>query len=187
MSRSVSISAALLAAFMLAGNATFEVRPLVAQQSGGMMEKDSAKMGQKEMMGKMDKMGSDKMMMHDSSMAMHPSMMFMGTAGLKAGGDYQVAGAEGKQKLNLTDHFSVASAPDLYLVLSKGPTPDDGSLYLGKLKQNQGAQSFDLPKGKDLAAFTTLLVWSKKEKRAVASAEWHPASGMMEGKMKEKM
>jgi hypothetical protein len=27
--------------------------------------------------------------------------------------------------------------------------------------------------GKHLCRYTTLLVWSKKEKRAVATAEWH--------------
>jgi hypothetical protein len=32
-----------------------------------------------------------------------------------------------------------------------------------------------MPKGKDLSKFTKLLVWSKKEKRAAASADWHPA------------
>ncbi|MEO7473900.1 MAG: hypothetical protein ABIY46_01030 [Gemmatimonadales bacterium] len=48
---------------------------------------------------------------------------------------------------------------------------------LGKLKQSHGGQSYDLPKGKDLSGFTHLLVWSKKEKRAVAAAEWHPGTG----------
>jgi len=47
------------------------------------------------------------------------------------------------------------------------------------LKQEDGSQTYDLPKGKDLSMYTTLLVWSKKEKRAVASAEWHAASGGM--------
>jgi hypothetical protein len=30
-----------------------------------------------------------------------------------------------------------------------------------------------------LTGYSTLLVWSKKEKRAVASAEWHGTSGKM--------
>ena len=50
---------------------------------------------------------------------------------------------------------------------------------LGKLKKATGGETFELPKGKDLSGYTTLLVWSKKDKRAVASAEWHPTSGKM--------
>jgi hypothetical protein len=42
---------------------------------------------------------------------------------------------------------------------------------LGKLKQAAGGQTYDLPKGEDLGPYTTLLVWSKKEKRAVTRAD----------------
>jgi len=174
----------VLAAFLLAAGAALGSEPLAAQQSGG-MEHDSTKMMDKgKMMDKDKMMEKDKMMGSDKAMGMHDNMMFMGAAGQKAAGDYRVYSEDGKQELELSDHFSVAPAPDLYLVLSTGSEAMDGSLYLGKLKRAAGAQSYKLPGGKDLTKYTTLLVWSKKEKRAVASAEWHPSAG---GKMMDKM
>jgi hypothetical protein len=124
------------------------------------------------------------MMQHDSTMMdKGANMMFMGAAGQKAAGDYAITGAAGKQQLTLTDDFSVAPGSDLYLVLANGDTPDKGAVWLGKLQRATGAQTYDLPKGKDLSKFTRLLVWSKKEKRAAASADWHPAGGGSMGHM----
>lgn len=133
--------------------------------SGAMMSHDS---------GTMD---HGKMMEHDQMGG--ANMMFMGAEGQKASGDYEVTATGGKQQLKLTDDFSVATAPDLYLVLTKDDTPGADALYIGKLKKTAGTQTFDLPKGKDLAGYTKLLVWSKKEKKAVASAEWHATAGKM--------
>lgn len=175
MPRSVTVPVALLAVSLLTANAGLDPAPLAAQQEGGMMEKDSSRMGKQD---KMDTMGKDKMM-GDGAMGMGANTMFMGATGQKAAGDYQVSEVDGKQALKLTERFSVAPAPDLHLVLSTGPAPVEGSLFLARLKQTEGAQSYDLPRGKDLSRYTTLLVWSKKEKRAVATAEWHPASGGM--------
>ncbi len=154
---------------VLAVGTVVSPHPLGAQQDTGMMQHDSTKMGHGAMIG------------HDS--AMGPDMMFMGAADLKAAGDYEIAGTESKPQIKLTDNFSVEPAPDLYLVLATGKTPDKEALYVAKLKQAQGSQSYDLPKGKDLTKYTTLLIWSKKQSRAVASAEWHPSGGgMMEHK-----
>jgi hypothetical protein len=188
MSRRTNLSAAVLLA------CTVAAAPLAAQQDTSMMKHDTTMMDKGSMdhgstdsssmgQGSMDK-GS---MGHDSAMGMHkdmdmekgPSMMFMGVAGQKAAGDYAITDAGGKQQLTLTDDFSVASGSDLYLVLANGETPDNSALWLGKLKHATGAQTYDLPKGKDLTTFTRLLVWSKKEKQAAASAEWHPVGGSM--------
>ncbi len=167
-------ASAILLACTLAAGAAFAPAMLAAQQDTGMMQHDSAMMDHGQMMN------HDNMTMgHDSAMGKDANMMFMGAAGQKAAGDYEMTDAGAKQQLKLTDDFAVAPGADLYLVLANGPTPDAGALYLGKLKQAMGGQSHDLPKGKDLSKYTTLLVWSKKEKRAVASAEWHPASGGM--------
>ena len=156
-------AAAVMVAFTLAARTAH----LAAQQDTGMMQHDSAMMDHGQMMD------------HDSTMDMgkNANMMFMGAAGQKAAGDYKVTEAGGKPQLELTDDFAVAPGPDLYLVLANGPTPEGDALYLGKLKQPHGRQVYDLPKGKDLTRYTTLLVWSKKDRRAVASAEWHPSSG----------
>lgn len=163
----------LLACAVIAG-AALAPTPLAAQQDTGMMHHDSAMMDHGQMME------HDNMSMgHDDAMDKGSNMMFMGAAGQKAAGDYEISDAGGKQQLKLTDDFAVPPGADLYLVLASGPTPDATSLYLGKLKQVKGGQTYDLPKGKDLGKYTTLLVWSKKEKRAVASAEWHATSGGM--------
>jgi hypothetical protein len=161
-------------AILLAG--VFAVAPLAAQQDTTMMQHDSTMMDHGHMMDS-SSMSHDRMMGHDSAMGMGANMMFMGAEGQKAAGDYEVSEAGGKPKLELTDDFAVAEAPDLYLVLANGDTPDKGALYLGKLKQAKGGQTYDLPKGKEMSKYTKLLVWSKKEKRTVASAEWHPTAG----------
>ena len=160
--------------------------PLAAQQDTSMMQHDSSMMQHDSTTmdhGSMnpDQPNHDQMMGHDSATGMDKgmdqgaNMMFMGAAGQKVAGDYDIAEADGKQQLTLTDDFSIASGSDLYLVLANGDTPDKGALWLGKLQHATGAQTYDLPKGKNLGSFTKLLVWSKKEKRAAASADWHPA------------
>ena len=168
MSRRTTLSAAALLA------CTVAAAPLAAQQDTAMMQHDTAMMQHDSAM-----MDHGQMMDHDSAMGMGANMMFMGAAGMKAAGDYEITETGGKQQLKLTDDFAVDPAPDLYLVLANGDMPDQKALYLGKLKQATGGQTYELPKGTDLGKFTTLLVLSKKEKRAVASAEWHPTSGGM--------
>lgn len=152
--------------------------PAAAQQDTGMMAHDSAMMDPGGSMDHGTAMG-DKMMDHDSTggRAMHDELMFMGASGEKAAGDYEVVDVDGRHQLELSDEFAVADGRDLYLVLANGDAADDGSLFLGELKQRNGAQVYDLPKGKDLSGYTTLLVWSKKDKRAVATAEWHSEGG----------
>ena len=184
MSHRTTLSAAVLLA------CTVAAAPLAAQQDTSMMQHDSTMMQHDSTMMQHDStmmdhgaMSHDRMMGHDSAMGMDKSMdegantMFMGAAGQKATGDYAITEAGGKHQLTLTDDFSVASGSDLYLVLANGDAPDKGALWLGKLQHATGAQAYDLPKGKDLSKFTKLLVWSKKEKRAAATADWHPAEG----------
>jgi hypothetical protein len=169
--------------------------PLAAQQDTGMMAHDTGMMAQDTgrmgpdtgMMGHdtgmlssdTGMMGHDTGMMKDDGMGMGhgENMMFSGAGGAKASGDYEIADVGGRQRLTLTSDFAVADAPDLYLLLASGPTDKD-ALTLGKLKRPAAGQSFDLPRGKDLGRYTTLLVWSKKEKRAVATADWHAPDAM---------
>lgn len=161
--------------------------PLAAQQDTGMMAHDTGMMSHDTGM-----MAHDTgMMSHDTGMMDHGAgmkdeagtmsagsgMTFMGTEGAKASGDYQVTDAGGRQRLVLGSSFAAPDAPDLYLLLSPGAT-DQGALTLGKLKRPAAGQSFDLPRGKDLGGYSTLVVWSKKEKRAVATAAWHAPDAM---------
>jgi electron transfer DM13 len=183
MSHRTNLPAAVLLA------CTVAAAPLAAQQDSSMMQHDSTMMQHDSTMMDHGSMSHDQMAGHDSTMGMDKgmdtgaSMMFMGAAGQKAAGDYAITEAGGKQQLTLTDDFSVASGSDLYLVLANGDAPDKDALWLGKLQHATGAQAYDLPKGKDLSKFTKLLVWSKKEKRASASADWHPAGAGAMGHM----
>jgi hypothetical protein len=163
----------------LAVRAMLSPVPLVAQQDSAMMSHESSRSHEESGMMSHD----TGMMKHDTGMMKHDAgvdggeMMFMGAEGQKASGDYEIVESGGKRVLNLKPSFAVAAAPDLYLVLAHGPAPDAGALYLGKLRNATGAQTVDLPKDKDLTGYSTLLVWSKKDKRAVATAKWHAPSG----------
>jgi hypothetical protein len=169
------------AAFVL-----FAAAPLAAQQDTGMMAHDTGMMAHDTGMMAHD----TAMMAHDTGMMAHDTgmmkeegpgaganMMFMGAGGAKASGAYQINDVGGRRRLTLGQDFAVPDAPDLVLLLSSGSTDKD-ALTLGKLKRSAAGQSFDLPKGKDLGKYTTLLVWSKKEKRAVATAAWHAPDAM---------
>jgi hypothetical protein len=171
------------AAFVL-----FAAAPLAAQQDTGMMAHDTGMMAHDTGMMAHDTgmMAHDTAMMaHDTGMMAHDTgmmkeegpgaganMMFMGAGGAQASGAYQINDVAGRRRLTLGQDFAVPDAPDLVLLLSSGSTDKD-ALTLGKLKRPAAGQTFDLPKGKDLGKYTTLLVWSKKEKRAVATAAWH--------------
>ena len=181
MSSRTSLPAVIIGAAALVLQVILSPTAVVAQQDSTMMSHDSAMTMQSDSaMMPHDSMQMDhsQMMEHDQ-MGAGNGMMFTGLGGQKAAGTYALTESGGKRHLTLSTDFVVPAAPDLYLVLANDPVPGADALYLGKLKRATGAETFELPKGKDLSGYTTLLVWSKKEKRAVASAEWHPTSGKM--------
>jgi hypothetical protein len=152
--------------------------PLRAQNDSAMMKHDAAAMHADS--GKMESgmMKKDhEMMGHEG---MEPNMMFMGAAGHKAAGDYEIAEVNGKQQIKLTPDFGVDQAPDLYLVLATSETPDARSVYVAKLKSATGSQSYDIPRGTDLSKYTKLLVWSKKSNALIASADLASSGHMMQ-------
>lgn len=167
-------SCSAAAALMLA--ATLSPTLLVAQQDSTIMSHDSM-MAMPADTGMA--MSHDSMMMdHGGMMKEDTGMTFAGADGQKAAGGYQLTETPaGKRQLTLGTDFSVTPGPDLYLVLANGPAPDSKALWIGKLKQPTGTQTYDLPKGKDVAGYSALLVYSKNTKQAVASAEWHATSG----------
>jgi hypothetical protein len=123
---------------------------------------------------------STMMMDHDGMMKPEEGMSFVGAGGQKAAGGYVLTETPaGKRQLMLGKDFAVPQGSDLYLVLANGSAPDSKALWIGRLKQATGSQTFDLPKGKDLSGYTSLLVYSKKTRQTVASAEWHATSGKM--------
>jgi hypothetical protein len=189
------MSARLVAAAI----ALLAAAPLAAQQDTGMMAHDTGMMSHDAgaMSHDAGAMSHDTgMMSHDTGMMSHDSAMgdhdggmmapesgAMGHggntsfSGAEASGGYQVTDAGGRTRLSLTSDFAVADAPDLYLLLSAGATDRD-ALTLGRLKRQAAGQNFDLPRDKDLGKYTTLVVWSRKERRAVATADWHAPDAM---------
>ena len=152
--------------FLVAALALLAAAPLAAQQDTGMMAHDTGMMAH----------DTGMMMSSDSSMMDH-GMTMQDEGMAKRSEEYQITQAGKQQRLVLTKDFTAPTGPDLSLLLSSGPT-DKGALTLGKLKQPAAGQSFDLPKGKDLGKYTTLVVWSKKEKKAVATADFHAPGAM---------
>jgi len=134
--------------------------PLAAQQG---MSHDSA-MG-KDAMGK-DAMGKDAM----GHGAMGKSGAFVQGEASVTGG-YAVATMNGHQVLSLTDDFTIGKSKAPFVVLSTTTGLSDDAVWLGELKQNKGAQSFDIPAGTDVGHFTHVVVWSKSSKKSLASAD----------------
>ena len=152
--------------------------PLHAQHDSAMMKHDPAMMHADSGMMESGMMKKDhEMMGHEG---MERNMMFVGAAGHKATGDYEIAEVKGKQQIKLTSDFGVDNAPDLYLVLATSETPDARSVYVAKLKSATGSQSYDVPMGTDLSKYTKLLVWSKKSNALIASADLASSGHMMQ-------
>jgi pentapeptide MXKDX repeat protein len=151
--------------------------PLAAQQDQmqhGEMQHDEMK---KDAMAK-DAMGKDAMAMDHGAM-MLPHGTFAAAGGHKAGGSFALSTAGGKTQLKLGDDFSVEKTPDLYVVLSTGPSVTEGAVFLGKLSKFSGAQVFDVPAGTNLQGFSHLVLWSKKDKVALGAASLADGGGMM--------
>jgi len=144
------------------------VAPLAAQQTDA-MGKDK------------DAMAKDGMMKDHDAMAMAPHGTFAGAEGHKAKGSYEIATAGGKTQLRLGRDFSVEKGPDVYVVLSPGAkVPTQGALFLGKLTRFDGAQTFDLPAGTDLGAFTHVVLWCKKYSVPMGTAALTAGGAMMD-------
>lgn len=127
-------------------------------------------------------MSNDKAMANDKMM-MAPKGTFAGAKNHQASGTYAVVGTGKDRKLEIADNFRMDKAPDVYVVLAKGMmAKDPGSLELGKLKKAEGAQSFKIPESANLAEFTNVLLWSKKDNVVMGEAAMgdHGAMGAMD-------
>jgi electron transfer DM13 len=72
--------------------------------------------------------------------------------------------ARGGRVLTLTG-FEVDNGPDLRVYLVAGPARDESEVDdfedLGGLKGNKGNQQYDIPRGLDLARYTTVVIWCR--------------------------
>ncbi len=72
----------------------------------------------------------------------------------------------GKQYLMLDQQFKSDSGPDLYVLLHREAMPKTYAaadyVNLGKLKQVQGSQMYEIPAGMDAAAYQSAVIWCQK-------------------------
>jgi len=80
-------------------------------------------------------------------------------------GTWSLVERDGKTFVKFSDDFKTKNGPDLKIFLSpksaddvKGKNAVDGSLNLGVLKSNIGAQEYEIPADTDLSQFSTVLV-----------------------------
>ncbi len=119
-------------------------------------------------------------MSNDKAMMGPKGGTFMGAKGHSAAGTFTITGTGKDRKLEFSDNFKADNAPDTYVILAKGAMADaPGSLELGKLKKDSGAQSYKIPESADLASFSSVVLWSKGHKMTVGQGSL--ASGTMDG------
>lgn len=106
-----------------------------------------------------------------------------GANGYTASGTVHLLDAGGKRQLHFTPDFAADQGPDVYVTLANGPTPEEGaSLEVARLKRFKGEQTFEVPAQVGATRYSHVVLWSKRQGRAIAHAELHGA-GVMEDAM----
>jgi hypothetical protein len=118
-----------------------------------------------------DKAMADKGMTSDGMMMGTKGGTFTGAQGHSASGSVTLTGTGKDRKLEFSDTFKADKAPDTWVILTRdGMVDGPGSLELGKLRKDAGAQSYAIPGSADLASYSSVVLWSKGHKMAVAQA-----------------
>lgn len=126
-------------------------------------------------------MSNDRAMAGDKMMATDMKGTFSGAMNHSASGSYALTGTGKERKLVFSNDFRMDKAPDVYVMLGKGTSKGQGMLELGKLKKTDGGQSYDIPESANLAGYSSVVLWSKKDKMAVGEAMMgSPAMGAMD-------
>ncbi len=148
------------------------------------MGKDSMgmdKMGMDKM--GMDKMGKDSMGMNKTGMdkmGMAPHGMLSSVGTRKISGSVHLTTEAGKSEVRLGDDFSAENAKGVRVLLGGAATATaDNAVDLGKLKKSTGAQTYKVPSGAKLPEHPYLILWSKEEKVAIATADLASMGEMM--------
>lgn len=88
----------------------------------------------------------------------------------------RVLEVDGGGRVVRLEGLATDNGPDLYLYLSANPTDgeeqafDDEFVSLGRLKGNQGDQSYELPATVDLARYTSVVIWCDRFNSAFGAA-----------------
>lgn len=132
--------------------------------------------------GMAQSMSNDKAMASDKMMATGMKGSFSGAMNHSVSGSYALTGSGKERKLEFGNDFRMDKASDVYVMLGKSMTKDQGSLELGKLKKTDGSQSYDIPESANLASYSSVLLWSKKDHAVVGEAMMggHGAAGSMD-------
>ena len=83
----------------------------------------------------------------------------------KSSGDWSIVKEGGKTFVKLSGDFKTRKAPDLKLFLSpqdasaaNNKNATDGAVLIAPLSSNEGAQSYEIPAGVDLATYKSILI-----------------------------
>ena len=100
---------------------------------------------------------------NSAAMSMEPHGTFAGANKHSVSGSYHVTTAGGGKAVELGSDFVLDGAPDPYVVLSPTDKGDaSGAINLGRLRKPKGQQSYAIPAGTDLGAFTHVVIYCKK-------------------------
>jgi hypothetical protein len=116
-----------------------------------------------------------------ASSASSAEMRLVGAEGHRATGAVQLVTANGKRQLHLSRDFSLEKGPDVYVTLTNGPKPMEGSsVVVARLTKFSGEQSFELPSNLDLSRYSHLVLWCKKYSVAMGIAKLKAAESSEE-------
>jgi hypothetical protein len=108
-------------------------------------------------------------------------MRLAGAEGHRAMGAVHLVTANGKRQLHFTRDFSLEKGPDVYVTLTNGPKPVEGSsVVVARLTKFSGEQSFELPSNIDLSRYSHLVLWCKKYSVAMGIAKLEVAESTEE-------
>jgi Electron transfer DM13 len=130
-----------------------------------------------------DAMAKDPPQQQVDAMAQASSaeVKLMGAEGHKASGAVHLITTDGKRQLHFSRDFSLEKGPDVYVTLTNGPKPVEGSsVVVARLTKFSGEQSFELPSNIDLSRYSHLVLWCKKYSVAMGIAKLEDAEGHKE-------
>jgi hypothetical protein len=121
--------------------------------------------------------------MKDGAMGMGHGAMFMKATKLVMG-SCMVGEDQGQHVLTFSDDFSIENSPTPYVALTTTTGGlGDSPVWVGAVQHAKGAQRYVIPKGTDLARYTHVVIWDKKTKTALATAELTSGGAMSGGAM----
>jgi hypothetical protein len=117
----------------------------------------------------------------DASPVVRARGTFAGADSFHMGSGDALLVAAGDRLIVRLENFRVTNGPDLYVYLSSHPDPKtqeqvhEGTVNLGRLKGNIGAQNYTVPSGTDPAALRSVVIYCQRFHVLFAAAPLQPA------------